>query len=389
MKFRERSAHLARLSQLLRRGPVVGLLGARQVGKTTLTRELAARRKGPTTFFDLEDPRDLAQLDEPTLALEGLRGLVVLDEIQHRPEIFPVLRVLADRPRTPARFLVLGSASPALLRQSAESLAGRIAYHELGGFDLEEVGAESLDRLWFRGGFPRSFLARSHRESAEWRRDFIRTFLARDLPQLGITLPAPTLERFWTMLAHYHGQVWNASEFARSFGVSQPTVRRYLDLLSSVFVMHVLPPWAENVGKRVVKSPKVYLADSGLLHALLGLSTIQDLQRHPKLGSSWEGFMLAQVIRTLRAWREECFFWATHAGAELDLLVVTGDRRLGFEIKRTDSPRVTASMRSALQTLGLDQLTVVHAGKRSFPLGDKVVALAATNVVAALHPLRK
>lgn len=383
-----RTHHLDRLKKLLESAPVVGLLGARQVGKTTLARLLVAERKGQTRFFDLEDPRDLAQLDEPTLALEGLRGLVVLDEIQHRPELFPVLRVLADRPSTPARFLVLGSASPELLKQSSESLAGRIAYHELGGFDLEELGLDALNRLWLRGGFPRSYLARGLEESAEWRRDFMRTFLARDLPQLSISLPVQTMHRFWTMLAHYHGQVWNASELARSFGISQPTVRRYLDLLAGAFVMTVLPPWAENVGKRVVKSPKIYIRDSGILHALLGLGTMRDLERHPKLGASWEGFVLHEVVRRLRAWREECYFWATHGGAELDLLVVSGNRRLGFEIKRTDSPRVTASMRSAMASLRLDRLWVVHAGRDSFPLASDVRAVAAQNLLVEVEPLR-
>jgi hypothetical protein len=284
---------------------------------------------------------------------------------------------------------VLGSASPELLRQGSETLAGRIAFHELGGFDVTEVGSEHLDPLWFRGGFPRSYLARSHRESDEWRRNFIRTFLERDLPQLGAALPAPALERFWVMLAHYHGQVWSASEFGRSLGVSHPTMRRYLDVLTGAFVVRQLRPWGENVGKRVVKSPKVYIADSGLLHALLGLETPYDLARHPKLGASWEGFLLAQVVARLGARWEECFFWATHAGAELDLLVVRGRRRVGFEFKRTDAPRVTAGMRSALQTLRLDRLVVVHAGRVTFDLARRVRALAARDLVGELKPFRR
>jgi hypothetical protein len=366
----------------------VALLGARQVGKTTLARELMQGSRGPVTRFDLEDPRALAQLEEPTLALEGLRGLVVLDEVQRRPDLFGVLRVLADRAGRPARFLVLGSASPELLRQGSETLAGRVAFHELGGFDLEEIGVSNLDRLWFRGGFPRSYLARTHRESDQWRRDFIRTFLERDLPALGVGVPAPILGRFWTMLAHYHGQTWNASEFARSFGVSHPTEGRYLDLLSHAFVVRQLRPWAENVGKRIVKAPKVYLADSGILHTLLGLDTPSDVARHPKLGASWEGFLLEQVIRALRAHQEECFFWATHAGAELDLLVVKGRHRWGFEFKRTDAPRLTPSMRSAVETLQLRRLDVVHAGDATFPLAPKVRALAAAALLAELKPLR-
>lgn len=389
MAHLQRPAHLARLERLLRQQPVVALLGARQVGKTTLAHEVARRSGVTVTFFDLEDPRDLAQLEEPTLRLAGVRGLVVLDEIQQRPDLFPVLRVLADRPRTPARFLVLGSASPDLLRQGSETLAGRVAFHELTGFDLEEVGPDQLDRLWFRGGFPRSYLARTHARSHEWRRDFIRTFLERDLARLGAEMPVPALERFWTMLAHYHGQVWNASEFGRSFGVSHPTVRRYLDLLSGAFVVDQLRPWAENVGKRVVKSPKIYISDSGLLHALLGLATPGDVLRHPKLGASWEGFVLRQVVRALRAWPEECFFWATHAGAELDLLIVSGRRRFGFEFKRTDAPGVSASMVVALTTLRLDHLDVVHAGQATFPLGTRIRALAASDIPALLEPMRR
>ncbi|HEY3358009.1 MAG TPA: ATP-binding protein [Polyangia bacterium] len=383
-----RTAHVRRVVRLLQDYPVVALLGARQVGKTSLARAITVAVKTAATRFDLEDPRDLSQLEEPTLALERLRGLVVLDEIQQRPDLFPVLRVLADRARTPARFLVLGSASPELLRQGAETLAGRIAFHELGGFDVEEVGAEHLDRLWFRGGFPRAYLARSHTKSDEWRRNFIRTFLERDLPRLGVGLPAAALERFWAMLAHYHGQVWNAAELARSFGVSHTTVDKYVDALGGAFVVRQLRPWAENLGKRQVKAPKVYITDSGILHALLGLASPSEVLRHPKLGASWEGFMLEQVIRLLRAQREECFFWATYAGAELDLLVVRGRHRLGFEFKRTDAPRVTPSMRAALNDLGLERLEVIHAGARTFPLAAKIRALAASAVPQAVRPLR-
>ncbi len=384
-----RQAHLRHLERLLVERPVVALLGARRVGKTTLAREVMRRRRGPCTVFDLEDPRDVARLSEPMLALEPLRGLVVLDEVQNRPDIFPVLRVLTDRPRRRARFLVLGSASPELLQQSSESLAGRITFYELPGFDLEEVGLANVARLWFRGAFPESYLARTHRESGEWRRDFVRTFLERDLPQLGITIPATTLSRFWTMLAHYHTQVWNGSDFARSFGVSHTTVEKYLSLLSRTFVVRQLRPWSENVGKRVVKSPKVYLADSGILHALLGLATPHDVEQHPKLGASWEGFLLGEVVRRLRARSEECYFWRTHAGAELDLLVVYGSRRLGFEFKRTDAPKLTMSMHSALESIGLNRLHVIHAGRESFPLAKKVRAIAATDLLKELKPLRR
>ncbi len=389
MKLIPRTDHLSALERLLRASPVVALLGARQVGKTTLARELARRRSAPSTFFDLEDPRQLALLDEPTLALEGLRGLVVLDEIQRRPDLFPILRVLADRRRSPARFLVLGSASPDLLRQSSESLAGRIAFHQLTGLNLREVGPKNLDGLWFRGGFPKAYLARSHRESQRWLRDFILTFLERDIPNLGITIAARTLERFWTMLSHYHGQVWNASEFARSFGVSHTTVRKYLDILTSAFVVVQLRPWAENVGKRVVKSPKVFISDTGLLHALAGIESPRELHRHPKLGASWEGFVLAQTIRALRARPDECYFWATHAGAELDLLVVTGDRRIGFEIKRTDTPSVTPSMKAAMKTLQLRKLDVIHAGHTTFALTTRMRAVAAGDLLREVRPIRR
>ncbi len=379
--------HVRRVKALLAASPVVALLGARQAGKTTLARMIVRGYRRQVMFFDLESPADLSRLADPTLALARLRGLVVIDEVQRRPDLFPVLRVLADRPRRPARFLVLGSASPDLLRQSSESLAGRISYHELPGLSLGEVGAGAAGRLWLRGGFPRSFVARSDAASCEWREDFIRTFLERDLPQLGVSIPSATLGRFWAMLAHYHGQVWNAAEFARSFGVSDMTVRRYLDVLVGTLVVHSLPPWSENLGKRQVRSPKVYLADSGLLHSLLGVRSREDLERHPKVGASWEGFGIQAVVDRLRATRRECFFWATHAGAQLDLLVTRGHRRYGFELKRTTAPRVTPSMRSALVDLRLDRLDVVHAGEATFPLGPRVRALALSRLLEDLDPL--
>ena len=384
----ERARQLATLKRLLARNRVVAILGARQVGKTTLARTHAERQKRRVTSFDLERPQDLARLEDPELGLAGLQGLVILDEVQRRPELVPVLRALVDRQGFRARFLVLGSASPELLRQSSESLAGRISYHTLSPLSLEEVGPEALERLWLRGGFPRSFTARSLRASAEWRRDFIRTFLERDLPQLGLTIPAATLRRFWTMLAHYHGQVWNASEFARSFGVSDHTVRRYLDILASTFVVRVLQPWTANLRKRQVKSPKVYLADSGILHSLLGLETLRDLTGHPKVGASWEGFLLDQVAARLGVEPEECLFWATHAGAELDLLIVRGRRRLGFEFKRTTAPKITPSMRAALEDLELSRIDIIHAGSETFPLARRIRAVAARRILQDLEPLR-
>ena len=369
---------------LLSRHPVVAILGARQVGKTTLARVIAARHEGPVEVFDLEDPAHLARLAEPMLALEPLRGLVVLDEIQRRPELFPVLRVLVDRPGSRVRFLILGSASPDLIRQSSESLAGRIAYEELAGFCLDEVSPTRLRRLWTRGGFPRALLAEDDSASSEWRREFIRTFLERDIPQLGLRISSATLRRFWTMLAHYHGQIWNSSEFARSFGVADTTVRRYLDILTSTFVMRQLQPWHENLRKRQVKSPKVYLADSGLLHTLLGLETAAEVESHPKLGASWEGFALGEVQARLSARSNECYFWATHAGAELDLLVVRGNRRRGFEFKRTDAPVISRSMRIAITDLGLERLDVVHAGTHTFPLAENIRALALSRLLKDL-----
>lgn len=340
-------------------------------------------------MFDLGSPADQARLADPMLALERQTGLVVLDEIQRAPEIFAVLRVLADRPRPRARFLVLGSASPELLRQSAESLAGRIVYHDLGGFSLSELGPRALDRLWLRGGFPRSYLARSDSASAEWRRAFVATFLERDLPRLGVTIPSPTLGRFWSMLAHWHGQIWRGSEFARSFGVSEMTVSRYLDLLVSALVVRRLPPWHENLKKRQVRSPKAYVLDSGLLHALLDVETASELDGHPKMGASWEGFLLDQVIRLLGARPDQCFFWATHAGAELDLLVTLGRKRLGFEFKRTSAPQVTPSMRIALSDLGLERIDVIHAGRDTFPLGDRIRAVSAARLVGDVGAKRQ
>lgn len=371
-----RAEDQAKLERLLGDYPVVAIIGARQVGKTTLARALAERAP-VATRFDLEDPADLARLADPMLALRDLSGLVIIDEIQRHPDIFPVLRVLADRPQTPARFLVLGSASPELLRQGSESLAGRIFYYELAGFGLDDTGAAALDRLWIRGGFPRSFLAEDESRSFEWRQSFVRTFLERDLPQLGVDVAPQTMRRFWIMLAHLHGQTWNASDMARSFGVSDTTVRRYLNHLSSALVVRQLQPWHENLRKRQVKAPKVFIADSGLLHGLLDLPERADIESHPKLGASWEGFLLQEVARKVGARSEECYFWATYSGAELDLLVVRGRHRRGFEFKRTVAPKVTQSMRIAQEDLRLDQLDVIHAGKETFPLAPGVRAVSA------------
>ena len=382
-----RKYEIETLTKLIKRHPVVGIVGARQVGKTTLAREIADRIQGELHYFDLEKPEDLARLSDPMLGLKDLKGLIVIDEVQRLRDLFPIIRVLVDRPRSPSRFLILGSASPELLRQSSESLAGRIVYHYLNGFALDEIGRTNFKNLWLRGGFPRSYLSRSHADSHEWRRGFIQTFLERDIPQLGINIRSSTLSRFWQMLAHYHGQTWNASEFARSFGVADTTVRQYLDLLTSALVVQQLLPWHENISKRQVKAPKIYIADSGLLHGLLNLRNLRDLEGHPKVGASWEGFVIRQIIRQLRVGPEECFFWATYAGAELDLLVIRGRHRFGFEIKRTTSPRITPSMRSALNNLKLRHLDVVHAGESTFPLGEKIRAVAFERIMEDLRAL--
>jgi len=383
----KRDKELTELRGLLERHRVVGVVGARQVGKSTLVAELLKAVPTPVHTFDLENPEDLARLADPMLALRGLKGVVVIDEVQRYPDLFPILRVLVDRRPNPARFIVLGSASPELLRQSSETLAGRIFYHELGGFSLDEVGARNAEKLWLRGGMPRSFLARSPKESFENRTGYIRTFLEKDLPQLGINVSAATMRRFWTMLAHYHGQTWNSSELARAFGVADTTVRNYLDQLTSALVVRQVQPWHENISKRQVKSPKVYISDSGIFHALLNLPELADVEAHPKCGASWEGFVITQVIRHLGARPDECHFWATHAGAELGLLIIRGRKRYGFEIKRTTAPKITTSMRHALQDLALTELTVIHAGEHTFPLHERIRAVPLARLLQDLAPL--
>jgi predicted AAA+ superfamily ATPase len=376
---------LDRVVQAFSVHPIAALLGPRQCGKTTLARIYAERE--PSTFFDLESPVDARRLSAPLSVLEGLTGLVILDEIQRRPEIFEVLRVLADRPRQPARFLLLGSASPQLVKGVSESLAGRIGFVDLGGFELDEVAIKQRDRLWLRGGFPRSFLAPDESSSRLWRDDFIRTFLERDIPQLGISVPAETLRRFWTMVAHLHGQVWNAAQIARSLGVAETTARRYLDILAGAFLVRVLPPWFENLGKRQVKAPKVYLRDSGILHALLQMTTLSDLQGHPKLGASWEGFAVEQLLGALQT--RDAYFWATHGGAELDLLVLHQGKRYGFELKYGDAPGTLRAMHVALADLSLDHLWVVYPGRQDYPLTAKISALSIDSVPKLAAGLRR
>jgi uncharacterized protein len=375
------------IDQLLKKNPVVGMIGARQVGKTTLAREIAKGSKGSRAIFDLENTEDISRLSDPVLALKSLKGIVIIDEVQKVPGIFQSLRVLADRRSKKTKFLILGSASPELLKQSAESLAGRIAYYELGGFTLGEVGEENLEKLWLRGSFPKSFTARSLSDSIDWRKSFMKTYLERDLPQFGISVSSQTLRRFWNMLAHYHGQIWNASEFARSFGVADTTIRHYLDILASTFVVRQLQPWHENISKRQVKAPKIYITDTGILHTLLNIRNKEDLLSHPKVGASWEGFIINQLIHKMEADKEECYFWATHSGAELDLLIIKGRKRVGFEIKYTSSPKITPSMKTAIKDLGLKRLFVVHAGDKSYSMSDKIDAVAAGNILKEIKPL--
>ncbi len=370
-----RPRHEAHLRRLLSQFPVVGLLGARQVGKTTLARNLAARDPGPITFFDLEDPTDEARFTDPKLALEALDGLVVIDEVQHSEGLFRLLRVLVDRPSNQARFLVLGSAGPELLRQSSESLAGRIVYYELPPFRVDETGTDLINQLWTRGGFPLSFLASDDAQSTEWRTAFVRTFLERDLPQLGISVPATTMRRFWTMVAHYHGGRWNAAEVARSLGVSAPTANSYLATLVDALLVRKLVPWFENLKKRQVKAPKIYLTDTGLLHSLLRLKSEPDILGHPKAGASWEGFAMHEVVRILSVHWEDCYYWGTHRGAEIDLLVFDSGRRIGVEFKRTSAPRMTRSMHSALADLMLDRIFVIFPGNQHIRLHERVDAV--------------
>ena len=351
---------------------ITALLGPRQCGKTTLARTFAVR---PEACFDLEDPLDLARLEAPRQTLGALTGLVVIDEIQRRPDLFPLLRVLADRPGPPARFLILGSASLDLVKGVSESLAGRVGFVDLSGFDATEVGFDHLDALWLRGGFPESFLSESDEASLRWRQQFIRTFLARDIPQLGIAIPSEQLYRFWLMIAHYHGQSWNASEIAGSLGVNYKTAQHYLDVLTGSFMIRSLPTWTENVGKRVRKAPKIYLRDSGLFHALQRISSLSELQAHPKLGASWEGLALEHVLRVLRVEPGEGFHWGTHGGAELDLLLVRGGQRWGFEFKYADAPRTTKSMRAALNDLRLERLFVIYPGATDYALDDRIHVL--------------
>ena len=370
----ERIHYLRAIEQHFEVHPICAILGPRQVGKTTLAKAYAEQVYPQNShFFDLENPLDLARLENPMLALSSLsQSLIVIDEIQLRPELFPILRVLVDQESQKKRFLILGSASRDLLRQSSETLAGRIGYIELPPFTLFETHESA--QLWLRGGFPRSYLASSNAASNTWRNSYITTFLERDISALGFDLPAPQMRRFWLMLAHYHGQIFNASELSRSLGVSSHTVRKYLDILAGTFMVRILSPWFENMQKRQVKLPKIYFRDSGILHALIGIRDATQLQTYPALGSFWKGFALEEVIRVLGTDSEECFFWSTHAGAELDFFVIRYGKRIGFEFKYTDVPKTTKSMHSALQDLRLDHLAVIYPGTHHFPLLKNISA---------------
>lgn len=346
----------------------MALIGPRQCGKTTLARQILPLEHA--NYFDLEDPVVASLMENPMTALAGLRGLVVLDEAQREPGLFPVLRVLADRPENPATFLILGSASPELSRQSAESLAGRVEIIEMQGFNIPETGIAQASTLWQRGGFPRSFLAANDTDSFDWRKNFIRTFLERDLAALGFGMAPAVMGRFWTMLAHYHGQVWNGSEISTSMGIAPNTARAYLDALEQTFMIRRLLPWQENLGKRLVKTPKIYFRDSGIFHALSGIRSAADLLTHPKLGASWEGFALEEILCTHQP--DEAYFYAVHSSCELDLLIFLHGRRVGVEFKRADAPSLTRSMQTAITDLKLDDLWVVYPGERSYQIGDKV-----------------
>lgn len=367
----DRANLLKTIRHALSQTPVVVLTGPRQCGKTTLARQLLSENS--INYFDLEDPVGLARLDEPRTALESLEGLVVIDEVQRRPDLFPVLRVLADRPNAPARFLILGSASGDLLRQSSESLAGRIERIAIGGFSLEELGADAAETLWLRGGFPLSYLAAAEADSLAWRKNFMQALLERDFPQWGVRVPARALQRFWAMLAHYHGQTWNAAEPARALGVSEPTMRRHLDLLTDALMVRQLQPYHSNLAKRQVKSPKIYIRDTGLLHQLLGIESMKSLLTHPKLGASWEGFAVEQVLLTQE--HDEAFFWATYQGAEIDLVLRRGGDLFGVECKRQDAPRMTRSMGRALEVLEVEKIAVVYPGSKRYPIAERIEAV--------------
>jgi len=381
MKTITRKSELNRLEKKLSVTPIVAILGPRQCGKTTLAHQFADKKhKEEVYFFDLENPTDLARLENPTLTLEELKGFIIIDEIQRKPELFPILRHLVDKQKKKTKYIILGSASRELINKSSESLAGRISFLELGGFSLGEVREELHKPLWRRGGFPESFLLRTEKMSYEWRQNFITTFLERDIPNLGIQIPSQMLRRFWLMLSHYHGQIFNASEIGRSLNISDTTAKRYLDLLTGTFIIRQLQPWYYNTSKRLVKRPKIYFRDSGILHALLSIENEEDLMSHPKLGASWEGFALEQVIKILNLRQEEAFFWAVHTGGEIDFTFQKKGKLFGIEFKYNEAPKMTPSMKSALEELSLEHIYVVYPGKGNFKLHKKITVLSIENI---------
>lgn len=362
----DRPYFMQRLEIATARSPITALLGPRQCGKTTLARLFS--RQHSASYFDLESPADQQRLQNPELLLGRMSGMIILDEIQLKPELFNVLRVLADRPGNNLRFLILGSASPHVIHNVSETLAGRVEFIELSGFNLAE--ANQIEKLWLRGGFPRSFLARSEADSLAWREGFIRTFLERDIPMLGIRIAPAAMRRFWTMLAHFHGQTWNASELGRSMGLNDKTVRSYLDILTSTFMIRQLQPWHENIGKRQVKAPKIYFRDSGLLHSLLNIPDYHSLTGNPRLGASWEGFAMEQLLQAIQP--TEAYFWSTYSGAEIDLLFFKDGKRYGAEFKFSEAPKITRSMHIAMNDLSLDQLWVIYPGQEEYPVSDNI-----------------
>jgi len=369
-----RRKELDKISELLISNSAVAILGPRQSGKTTLASQYSKKANYPSVHkFDCEDPRDLAQLENPILTLEPLEGLIILDEIQRRPELFPVLRVLIDK-KPSVRFLILGSASRDLISQSSETLAGRISYFELSGFTLNDIDLDQYHELWFRGGFPRAFLVENNNISNQWREDFIRTFLERDIPNLGINIPSLILRRFWTMISHYHGQIFNATEIGKSLNLTDKTIKRYLDILTSTFIIRQLQPWFYNTKKRLVKRPKIYFRDSGLFHSFQTIENLEQLMTHPRLGASWEGFAMEQFIRLLNLKDDEVYFWSVHSGAELDLLFHRKGKMWGVEFKYQDAPKITPSMRSALAELNLSHLWIIYPGNDVYALAKNITA---------------
>lgn len=372
----------------IRRGisssPITAILGPRQCGKTTLARRIADE-SSESHYLDLESPATQARLQTPQVTLEALTGLVIIDEIQLKPELFSLLRVLADRPKSPAKFLILGSASPDIIRNASQTLAGRVFFVDMFGFNLEEVGSVDWRKLWIRGGFPLSYLSSSEEDSVTWREGFIRTFVEKDIPALGFNIPPKTIHRFWTMLSHYHGQTWNGSELGRALGVSDKTVRNYVDLLSGTYMVRQLPPWFENIAKRQVKAPKIYLRDTGILHQLLHLSSETALLGYPKYGASWEGFAMEQILA--KTGERDAYFWSTHNGAELDLMLMRNGKRYGFEFKYSDAPATTRSMHIAIETLNLDTLWVIHPGKTNYPLTDQIKVVGIENLYREIKEL--